>query len=285
MAKSSVSVWVRDVPVPPDARYWATGGRTVERPADAGPVRRLRVWTSGETQRCSRCGLVLPGEAFNRLGERRQYYCRDCFLAYYQQHGGSMRPRWYAGARDRVAHAREHVLVVLSQQTCADCGEGDPVVLEFDHVGPKVAHIADLTASGRAISIIAAEMEECEVVCVCCHRRRTASRAGWARAQPDWRAAIARRQPAVRRALKLVYGHLEQHGCDDCGTHDLIVLEFDHVGVKRFDVARAAWIGRPHDEIAAEIATCVVRCGNCHRRRTAERGGHHRCQATRPLPS
>ena len=58
----------------------------------------------------------------------------------------------------------------------------------------------------------------------------------------------------------------------DCGIADPVVLEFDHVGEKRFDVGKGfeayGW-----NRVLEEIASCEVVCANCHRRRTAERRG------------
>jgi hypothetical protein len=47
------------------------------------------------------------------------------------------------------------------------------------------------------------------------------------------------------------------------------VLEFDHVrGIKVLDVSVMVARGYRWRRIESEIAKCVVRCANCHRRRT-----------------
>lgn len=73
-----------------------------------------------------------------------------------------------------------------------------------------------------------------------------------------------------------VLDYLAAHPCVDCGEADIVCLEFDHVrGVKRFSVA--AMIGDyAWEAIEAEIAKCVVRCANCHRRKTARERGWYR---------
>lgn len=60
------------------------------------------------------------------------------------------------------------------------------------------------------------------------------------------------------------------------GSADLVVLDFDHLGVERFNVMRAVWAHFSAREIRQEIAEREVRCANCHRRRTASTGGHFR---------
>jgi hypothetical protein len=52
---------------------------------------------------------------------------------------------------------------------------------------------------------------------------------------------------------------------------DPLVLDFDHLGDKRFNISQAL-PDRNWAAILAEIEKCEVVCANCHRRRTARRG-------------
>jgi hypothetical protein len=79
------------------------------------------------------------------------------------------------------------------------------------------------------------------------------------------------RQRNMRRLNRLrVLQYLRDKCCIDCGESDVRVLEFDHVaGVKTAnisDICRQAVAWR---RVEAELAKCVVRCANCHRRKTA----------------
>lgn len=70
--------------------------------------------------------------------------------------------------------------------------------------------------------------------------------------------------------------YLLAHPCTDCGEPDPVVLDFDHLPgfEKRFAISRAVGAStRSWKSILAEIAKCEVVCANCHRRRTAARGG------------
>jgi transposase-like protein len=154
VAKSSVSVWVRGLepPRPPSPP---------QRPPDALPTRRLRVWKSGELRRCGRCRHHLPTECFNRHRDGLQWWCRACFAAYFRERGDTHRRQSYAAklARQRALSAR--VLDYLRHHPCVDCGDADPVVLEFDHLGEKTASVAELvsrTASMRAVDAEIAPM-------------------------------------------------------------------------------------------------------------------------------
>ena len=65
---------------------------------------------------------------------------------------------------------------------------------------------------------------------------------------------------------------LREHPCVDCGESDPVVLEFDHLGDKKFGIADGIR-NRNWQDVLDEIAKCEVVCANCHRRRTAKRGG------------
>ena len=62
---------------------------------------------------------------------------------------------------------------------------------------------------------------------------------------------------------------LQTHPCVDCGESDIRVLEFDHVrGDKLCDVSLLVSNGSSWRRVEEEMAKCVVRCANCHRRKT-----------------
>lgn len=62
----------------------------------------------------------------------------------------------------------------LSTHPCVDCGEIDPVVLEFHHVfGDKRRRMSLMIAGGYSEQSIRDEMRKCIVLCANCHRRRT----------------------------------------------------------------------------------------------------------------
>ena len=110
---------------------------------------------------------------------------------------------------------------------------------------------------------------------------------GWRRStcklcqQAYWReyyhrspALIARQRQRTRdyriRNRAYIDEYLRSQSCVDCGIDDIIVLEFDHViGKKRASISALIRNALPFATIDAEIAKCVVRCTNCHRRRTA----------------
>lgn len=81
----------------------------------------------------------------------------------------------------------------------------------------------------------------------------------------------------TKRNRRLVIEHLQQNPCVDCGENDLIVLDFDHViGEKRNSISAMIGGGTSVRSLQDEIAKCVVRCANCHRRKTAKENGSYR---------
>lgn len=73
---------------------------------------------------------------------------------------------------------------------------------------------------------------------------------------------------------RLMLELLDGKSCVDCGESDPTVLEFDHRDgtQKESEIGRLVGSGR-WSKVAAEIEKCDIRCGNCHRRRTARQFG------------
>ena len=63
----------------------------------------------------------------------------------------------------------------------------------------------------------------------------------------------------------------EASGCTDCGQKNHIVLDFDHLKDKKYNVSRMIHDGFSWAAIKKEIAKCEVVCANCHRIRTYSR--------------
>lgn len=137
---------------------------------------------------CSKCFLSKPVEEFpwkyKALGIRHAV-CKSCTA--------QRSSRWYKDNKAAHIHnvslnsrsyrnqARKYVAGYLSTHGCIDCGESDPVVLEFDHRGKKEGNVAQMVTDGVSIKRIQQEIEECEVRCANCHRRKTAKERGWFR--------------------------------------------------------------------------------------------------------
>jgi hypothetical protein len=219
-------------------------------------------------KRCGRCAKDLPEAAFNRAGEGSQHWCRDCYRAYFRSRAVLHRAQAAAARDAKREPLRRHLVLHLTAHPCTDCGESDLRVLEFDHIGTKDRTIGEMLNRGVSLPVLEAELERCEVVCANCHRRRTARRGSWSRltGQPGrW----SQQRPRIARNLRWVYAQLQESECVDCGLREPLLLEHDHIGEKRAGVMTLAWNEYSLQVLAAEIASCEVRCCNCHRLRTA----------------
>lgn len=69
----------------------------------------------------------------------------------------------------------DHIYKHLLDNPCVDCGEADPIVLEFDHRDgvEKSFNIGESNHKSISLSRVIAEIAKCDVRCSNCHRRRT----------------------------------------------------------------------------------------------------------------
>jgi hypothetical protein len=258
---ASASVWTRHV--------------TSLRRLPAEPFGPAGATPSTTSVPCGHCRQRLPGSRFHVSRHGRQSWCKACRAEYMRGRGELHRQQTRAARERRRFKAREFLLELLRGGSCADCGLADPVVLEFDHLGSKTADVAKLVHEGYRLSRVKAEVASCQIVCVNCHRRRTAKRARTWRTDPGRLAAIER--PLRRRNLQFVLEQLLTANCIDCGDTDLVVLDFDHVRSKRESVMVLALDEHSIASLEREIAACEIRCANCHRRRTVrQQPGHLR---------
>jgi len=139
--------------------------------------------SEGNGKRCYMCKEWKPLTEFHRhRGQRdgRQNRCRDCNIA--QAKLAHARDPERARARikkraDRMREANHRALFAyLLDHPCVDCGEADPVVLQFDHLRDKKFNVSKLANSAVPFERVLAEIRKCEVVCANCHQRRTCMR-------------------------------------------------------------------------------------------------------------
>jgi hypothetical protein len=145
-----------------------------------------------ETIVCRDCAIEKPVEQFNFRNKKkgiRVYQCKSCQAAYHRQHYLRNKEkykkkarRWDAENRDRERKERQvYVIEYLLEHPCVDCGETNPLILDFDHVrGEKKHNISAMVAGVYGWKSLKAELAKCDVRCVNCHRIRTANEENWA---------------------------------------------------------------------------------------------------------
>lgn len=136
---------------------------------------------------CTKCGSSKELSEFNfKIKSKNTYspHCRDCSKQYVRGHYLENRNYYLAKAKLRNSAVRleikSYIRDYLKKHECIDCGESDPIVLEFDHVNSdKLFNISEMAREKFAIKKVEEEIKKCEVRCANCHRRKTALQFGW----------------------------------------------------------------------------------------------------------
>lgn len=140
-----------------------------------------------ESKTCSKCKNLKTIDEFpwrSKIKQKKQAACRDCTK--------QTSKKWYKNntsrqienvKRNNQIHYKsriERMFAFLSDKSCIDCGERNPILLDFDHVrGEKVDNISHMLSTGASWTAIEAELEKCEPTCSNCHRLKTAQRGQW----------------------------------------------------------------------------------------------------------
>lgn len=140
-------------------------------------------------KKCSKCGETKTLEEFQKRAVNKDGYtgiCKTCKRAYDNAHYKA-NPDRKQYIRDnsakRTEENRSWVYEYLLEHPCIDCGESDPIVLEFDHAGDKEINVSTATRWWK-LDRLKSEVAKCDVRCANCHRRKTARDFGFWRVVP-----------------------------------------------------------------------------------------------------
>lgn len=162
----------------------------------------------------------------------------------------------------RTRHARYDEMRKIKAGACVDCGQTFPWhVMDFDHRDPKTktADVSTLVKTYVPWPSVLAEIEKCDLVCACCHRKRTY------RGYKGYRSKLWRETRAILDEFK------SNTPCKDCGGFfEASQMDLDHISGKTDNVSQL--VGRASlERVAEEVAKCDLVCANCHRIRTYHR--------------
>lgn len=133
---------------------------------------------------CTRCKKNKPISEFGWRETKGNYQssCKSCQR--------EISKEWYANNREKqvqnsIRNSRKYrdlftqkLFEYLKEHACVDCGQKNPVMLEFDHVrGTKTNEISNLLGNRAQWDKIEQEIAKCDVRCANCHRLVTAKRA------------------------------------------------------------------------------------------------------------
>jgi hypothetical protein len=232
--------------------------------------RGLMVCASVE-RHCTRCRLEKSEGDFHSNGKNGRYsICRGCRKLIRE----SKRDYYRDLVKQRQANLRRIVMEHKSGP-CVDCRlPYEPFLLEFDHVrGEKTLSIANVWKRNWSVSRLLDELAKCELVCIGCHRLRTAKRTKSPPLLVMTPEAI--RSRARKAHIKQTVNTAKHKPCKDCGNkYPPILMDFDHrdPATKLFEISEARRNGMSLIDLLAEIDKCDVICCWCHARRDHRSG-------------
>jgi hypothetical protein len=140
---------------------------------------------------CGACKLYKNVSEFrvkNKLTGLLTSSCKSCLSIYQRKHYSENKNYYKEKAtafnKEQRIKLRENIYDYLSDHPCVDCGENDPIVLEFDHISNKIVSVSSMIRDANSWEFILCEISKCEVRCANCHRRKTARQFGWFKDKP-----------------------------------------------------------------------------------------------------
>ena len=134
---------------------------------------------------CTACNIKKPLDDFQKRASAKDGHtnlCKPCKREYDKNYykGNTHRKDYIKANREKsLRNAELYILEYLLKNPCIDCGEPDPIVLEFDHIDPSIKDGAISILKRSSLSRVKKEIKKCEVRCANCHRRKTAKQFGW----------------------------------------------------------------------------------------------------------
>lgn len=118
----------------------------------------------------------------NKKKKIRHKICKPCLKKYRKKYYAKNKKKalLYSSVSNKQIRIRNRQFVwdYLKKSKCIDCGEDNPIVLEFDHKegSIKIANIANMTSTCCSLKKLSDEIKKCEIRCSNCHKIKTAER-------------------------------------------------------------------------------------------------------------
>jgi hypothetical protein len=143
---------------------------------------------------CSKCGETKSLNLFSIktcTKDGYQGHCKSCAASYqieWHQANKSWRGPQIKKRKERLRNQNRVKLVTyLQYHPCVDCGETDPIVLQFDHIkGDKERNISEMVSAGETWYAIVLEIRKCQVRCANCHLKATAQRGNFYKTRKEF---------------------------------------------------------------------------------------------------
>lgn len=127
---------------------------------------------------CYRCDSEFEEFLVNKKSGKTSSVCKECKRKYdreyYLKRPDTRKHLKYEQQILRRVKTREWLFDILKKGSCVDCGENNPLVLDFDHLRDKEFNISEGMQGDMSIERLKSEIEKCEIRCANCHRIKTA---------------------------------------------------------------------------------------------------------------
>ena len=132
---------------------------------------------------CKKCNLLKEDfRKYKKSKDGFDTYCKECRrMADKKTYNTNLIGNRIAGLESKNKtreRNRKFINDFLIGKSCIDCGESDPIVLEFDHFENKKDNLCEIIQN-CSIERIEAEIKKCNIRCANCHRRKTAIELGY----------------------------------------------------------------------------------------------------------
>lgn len=142
-----------------------------------------------ETKKCSKCNEIKSIDDFywkDKKANKKNSQCKICCESnrkskeHYEKYKEAYLDRNKKRKEVLLTENRINLIEYLKTHHCVDCGESNPIMLEFDHLKreDKKYEISKMMSDYKWDQILL-EISKCEVVCANHHKLRTANQFGW----------------------------------------------------------------------------------------------------------
>jgi hypothetical protein len=274
-----------------------------------------------KTKICNKCHTEKDITDFALNGKFRRGICKLCMSKHDTIYHKQRRPVDRVRCRNIVHSVNQYVNSTKVNKPCAICGKiYDSQLMQYDHTdrSSKIMNLSRIGGSTRSFQKAKKEIDKCILMCVYCHRKKTALEckefAITIESKVEYKGIDARvcircsvsQHPdsfIICKGLKINVCHQcererSRHKrqvafdyansiksvtpCADCGlTFDPCCMDFDHLPgyKKKYGINRMCSNGTSICLIEKEIAKCEVVCAGCHMKRSYGRHQH----MTRPV--
>lgn len=137
-------------------------------------------------KKCTQCNIIQHeiNFAFSiKKQNKRKSNCKNCDKInrkkYYEKNRDTIIKKIVNKNRKLQQRNKQFVWDYLKKHPCVDCGENNPIVLEFDHKKDKKDSICNMVSQGFSVETILNEIKKCDVRCSNCHKIKTSKQLEW----------------------------------------------------------------------------------------------------------